>query len=749
MRRLLAFALSLWMSSPALAETAASIPPKFNIPWGNSASAPDIRTIPQASQIGVQNCAASLTDGFPPLTFVPSNAGGCPPFGADFNGIFKQITQWNQWQQMGGPVSYDAGFATAIGGYPKGATLASATAGPGVTWTSTVENNMSNPDAGGANWISGPLGTFISILSCGGDNTGTNPNDTALATCMTRIAATTGATLYFPAGIYKFNPATSVTLPPADALFSLGIAGDGCDATTLYWPSGAGLTVNYTGVVSSLFNNQSTHWRDIAITTGSSGGGNGLTLNQSVYAVGSQAPLTTLDRVCFHGNASYNPASYWSISLNIANVSNVNINNSYFGGVAGTPSGAGIEFGGTSASQVAVVLNISETTVNYQNVGFAMLDWAQGVTINQSNFSGNLVGIDVPATAQLSTSSATTSASCTSTCVLHFGSVPAAVVPGLAVFDNSQQLALVSGTTVQSKTTNSVTIACGAGPCIPAGKTVNSADVIVFTGNLDSQLVVNNSQFGLFNNNVNGLVSVVPMAGLVITNNTCVYAAVTGSGCFVIGQQSDFTFTGNNLFAPIGQTSNVGLFVSNAPTPNVNGVSSALGAVTGNTAGGFFGTGSIAMEFSNTSQNVIVSGNSFGSNTVDIANGNTNLLSNIIGSNVYSFGNTNVGTTLNLMSKISGGFGSAAGNLNGTSGADGIAIYSGASSGTGDNGSTSVLYFLTGTQTSPTVIGQIARAPTSPGVIYWPNGTQPGVNCAAGTLLSATAVVVGGIIVTC
>jgi hypothetical protein len=750
MRRLLAFALSLWMASPALAETAASIPPKFNIPWGNSASAPDIRTIPQASQIGVQNCAASLTDGFPPLTFVPSNSGGCPPFGADFNGIFKQVTQWNQWQQMGGPVSYDAGFSTAIGGYPKGATLASATAGPGVTWTSTVDNNTSNPDTGGANWISGPLGTFISILSCGGDNTGTNANDAALSTCMTRIATTTGATLYFPAGTYKFNPATSVSLPTADALFSLGIAGDGCDATILYWPSGTGLTVNYTGVVSSSFNNQSTHWRDIAITTGASGGGNGLTLNQSVFAIGAQAPLTTLDRVCFHGNGSYNPTSYWSIGLNIVNVSNVNVTSAYFAGVAGSSPGIGLQFGGISSSQVAVVLNISGSTFNYLDIGFAMLDWAQGVTINQSNFIGNIVAIDVPSTAQLTTSSATTSASCSgNTCVLHFGVVPASVIPHLTVYDNSQQIALVAGTTVQSKTSNSVTITCGTGPCIPAGKTVNSADLIVFTGGFDAQLVISNSQFGLFNNNVNAVVTSVPMPDLAITNNTCVYSAITGSGCFIIAQQSNFTFTGNNMIAPAGQTSNVGLFVSNAPTPNVNGVSAATGAVTGNTASGFFGTGSIAMQFTASSQNIIASGNSFQNNTVDITNGNTNLLSNIIGSNVYSFGNSNINTFVNIVTKIAGGFGSAAGNLNGTSAAHGIALYSGASSGAGDNGSTAVLYFLAGTQNSPTTIGAITRAASSPGVVYWPNGTQPGINCPAGTMNNSTTTVMGGIVIAC
>jgi hypothetical protein len=130
-------------------------PPKFPIPWGNSAGSAYIRSIPVSSQIGTQNGAASLTDGFPPLTFVPSVAGGCPPFGADFNGILKQVTQWSQWQQASGPIFYDSAFAAAIGGYPNGATLSSAIV-PGYLWLSTADDNTSNPDTGGANWVQEP-----------------------------------------------------------------------------------------------------------------------------------------------------------------------------------------------------------------------------------------------------------------------------------------------------------------------------------------------------------------------------------------------------------------------------------------------------------------------------------------------------------------------------------------------------------------------------------------------------------------
>jgi hypothetical protein len=165
------FLLPLVIPAPTLALSDASMPQKFGIFWGASAGAAYIRSIPTTSQIGVQNCAASLPDGFPPLTFVPAAGGGCPPWGADFNGILRQITQWNQWQAAGGPIFYDAAFATSIGGYPARAMLSS-TVTLGTRWISTVDNNTTNPDAGGAGWIQDPsqipIGTPVQSLNTTG-----------------------------------------------------------------------------------------------------------------------------------------------------------------------------------------------------------------------------------------------------------------------------------------------------------------------------------------------------------------------------------------------------------------------------------------------------------------------------------------------------------------------------------------------------------------------------------------------------
>lgn len=132
-----------------------SIPAKFPIPFANSAGPSFIRAIPTASQIGIIGGAASLTDGFPPLNFTPIASGGIPPWGSDMNGILNRITAWDQWYEAGGPILYDATFQSQIGGYPNGAIVGSLTVS-GNYWMSTVDSNVTNPDAGGAGWVSPP-----------------------------------------------------------------------------------------------------------------------------------------------------------------------------------------------------------------------------------------------------------------------------------------------------------------------------------------------------------------------------------------------------------------------------------------------------------------------------------------------------------------------------------------------------------------------------------------------------------------
>lgn len=131
----------------------ADIPTKFPIPFASSAGVGYITSIPELPS-GMPG-RASLTEGFPPYNFDPVASGGIPPWGADMNGLQNQITLWLQWATAGGyPVKYDATFQTDIGGYPQGAFLQSDTIGH--YWISSVDDNLTNPNAAGAGWLEFP-----------------------------------------------------------------------------------------------------------------------------------------------------------------------------------------------------------------------------------------------------------------------------------------------------------------------------------------------------------------------------------------------------------------------------------------------------------------------------------------------------------------------------------------------------------------------------------------------------------------
>lgn len=136
----------------------ADLPYKFTLRWGQNAPGADI-TNPIPNTTGTPG-RASFDQGYPPITFTALNAGGIPPDGRDMNGILYGLSAWNQWQQLGGPVAWDSTFSTGIGGYPLGATVASAMV-VGWGWLNTVDGNTTNPDAGGAGWTPFQFGNVL------------------------------------------------------------------------------------------------------------------------------------------------------------------------------------------------------------------------------------------------------------------------------------------------------------------------------------------------------------------------------------------------------------------------------------------------------------------------------------------------------------------------------------------------------------------------------------------------------------
>lgn len=130
-----------------------NIPDKLVLPFANAGGK---NSIPVNSQIGITAGAASLVDGFPPLTRTPIAAGGVPPSGLDMNGILYDMSAVVRWANAGGGYPYDSAFATDsnVGGYPKGARVARSD-GAGY-WFNTVDNNVTDPESSGsaaAGWV--------------------------------------------------------------------------------------------------------------------------------------------------------------------------------------------------------------------------------------------------------------------------------------------------------------------------------------------------------------------------------------------------------------------------------------------------------------------------------------------------------------------------------------------------------------------------------------------------------------------
>lgn len=109
--------------------------------------------------------AASLTEGFPPVTRTPLVAGGVPPSGLDMNGILNLLSQHVLFVEGGGQYRFDAALVSAQGGYPIGTVLQS---DDGRTqYLNIVANNTTNfnttPASIGVSWIPYSTGRLINI----------------------------------------------------------------------------------------------------------------------------------------------------------------------------------------------------------------------------------------------------------------------------------------------------------------------------------------------------------------------------------------------------------------------------------------------------------------------------------------------------------------------------------------------------------------------------------------------------------
>lgn len=249
---------------------ASQVPVKFPIPFAGAAGGGYITPTPTLSQIGVTPGRASLTDGFVPLNMTPIPGGGVPPFGQDMNGILNMTTAAIQWLQAGGLPFYDSTFSTAIGGYPNGAMLRRAD-GAGF-WISTADNNITNPDTGGAGWST--------VLFSGGSS----GIILGQGLCQLRYSSPTSLLLMPFNGSVVFINGAYVPLPAAGLPLASSLQTDNTDYNSYAY--------NYTTNISAVANNGGGLFRLTVGSTTNLATGYPLTVASTVGASGLNANWT-------------------------------------------------------------------------------------------------------------------------------------------------------------------------------------------------------------------------------------------------------------------------------------------------------------------------------------------------------------------------------------------------------------------------------------------------------------------------
>jgi hypothetical protein len=175
-------------------------PPKYVIPFAqNDASK---ATIPPTS---ADDTRASQSQGFPPRTGLPPEAGGVPPQKADMNGALNQLAGPILWSLAGGRFPFDNAFAsdTNIGGYPLGSNLPAAD-GRG-EWYSTSNDNLANPDTSGTGWVPGYHYGATALTGQTGGNVTLTPAQAAKTVITVTGTLTSNLVLIVPAWVYGWT----------------------------------------------------------------------------------------------------------------------------------------------------------------------------------------------------------------------------------------------------------------------------------------------------------------------------------------------------------------------------------------------------------------------------------------------------------------------------------------------------------------------------------------------------------------
>lgn len=146
-------------------------PAKQPKPFGiNGPREPILATTPAGDN------TASYDAGFPPITMVLKSAGGLPPKGQDMNQILYELSALGRWTSTGAKNTYDASFATAIGGYPTGSYVLGDDLK--TVYRCTTDGNTSNPNSVTTGWVkvANDISDILGLGTAATKNVGTGAN---------------------------------------------------------------------------------------------------------------------------------------------------------------------------------------------------------------------------------------------------------------------------------------------------------------------------------------------------------------------------------------------------------------------------------------------------------------------------------------------------------------------------------------------------------------------------------------------
>lgn len=241
--------------------TAPTRPTNYPTPFAVSGTKNTIPSAPTGTN------RASFTEGFPPVTMQPITAGGQPPSGNDFNGLFFDYSTHIVWVNAGGQYQFDSALSTAMGGYPQGMVLQS---NDGLSsYVSLVNNNTtdfnSTPSSIGSLWgaYAGSAFSNVSIATTGGASTLTAIQSVAKMITFTGLL-TSNATVTFPAALGEWlvvNNTTGAFTLTCIPTGGVGVqikqgAGDViyCDGTNIGYQQASAANRNYKDASRSIAN---------------------------------------------------------------------------------------------------------------------------------------------------------------------------------------------------------------------------------------------------------------------------------------------------------------------------------------------------------------------------------------------------------------------------------------------------------------------------------------------------------------